>query len=99
MNAFFPVGSVGVDATASSSTTLLPLGGTLIRIARETSALRVLIQFGGTTITADPNTAMELVSGIVEELENPNPNLYTHFAVVTLSGTVGVNVSCGPRYD
>jgi hypothetical protein len=42
---------------------------------------------------------MELVSGIVEELQNPNAVAYTHFAVITFSGTCGVNVSTGPRYE
>lgn len=103
MNAFFPVGSVSVSATTSSAATILPLGGAtspgpMIRVARESSAIRVFIAFGTSGVAAT-TSSMELISGVVEELEIPNPATYTYFAVITDSGTCGVNVSTGPRYS
>lgn len=96
MNAFFPVGSTSVSATTSAlSSTAIPTGGPMIRIARETSASRVFIAFSSGTATAT-TSSMELVSGIVEELENPGG--YANFSVITDAGTCGVNISCGPRY-
>lgn len=98
MNKFFPVGSRTITATTASQTIAIPTGGPMIRVSRDTSAIRCFIKFGGASITADVD-AMELVSGVVEELENPNPSAYTYFAVYAASGTCNVNVSTGPRYD
>jgi len=98
MNKFFPVGSRTITAITTSQTIAIPTGGPMIRVSRDTSAIRCYIKFGGASITADVDS-MELVSGIVEELENPNTSAYTYFAVYTTSGTCNVNVSTGPRYD
>ena len=99
MKAFFPVGSTTLTATTTSSAaTALPTGGPFIRLARETAAVRVFIAFGTASVVAT-TASMELVSGIVEQLQNPNSVAYTHFAVITFSGTCGVNVSTGPRYE
>ena len=99
MKSFFPVGSTTLTATVTTSAaTILPTGGPFIRIARETAAVRVFIAFGTASVVAT-TSSMELVSGIVEELQNPNTTAYTHFAVITSSGTCGVNVSTGPRYE
>lgn len=97
MNAFFPVGSASVSATTSAlASTAIPTGGPMIRVARETSASRVFIAFHATSATAT-TSSMELVSGVVEELENPGG--YSFFSVITDAGTCGVNVSTGPRYN
>lgn len=98
MNKFFPVGSRTIGATSPSQTIAIPTGGPMIRISRETNSLRCFIKFGGASVTADVDS-MELVSGIVEELENPNPAAYTYFAVYAPTGVCNVNVSTGPRYD
>ena len=74
MNKFFPVGATSTTALTSSAVTALPSGGPLLRIARETSSVRVFIAFGANSITATL-ASMELVSGVVEELESPNQNL------------------------
>lgn len=96
MNAFFPVGSTSVSATSSAlASTAIPAGGPIIRVARETSAARVFIKFHATSATAT-SSDMELVSGVVEELENPGG--YAYFSVIADAGTCGVNISCGPRY-
>ena len=102
-NKFFPVSSGAVTATSSSAATTLPTGpqgqtGPIIRVARETSSVRVFIEFGGSGITATTGST-ELISGVVEEFENPNPSYYTHYAVITASGTCSVNIACGPRYS
>ena len=70
----------------------------MMRIARETSSARVWIKFGTSSVSANAGNAMELVSGVVEELENPNDNIYTYFAVICDTGTCGVNLTTGPRY-
>jgi hypothetical protein len=99
MRAFFPVGSTTLTATTTTSAaTPLPTGGPFIRIARETAAVRVFIAFGTASVVAT-TANMELVSGIVEELQNPNSTAYTHFAVITNTSTCGVNLSTGPRYE
>lgn len=97
MNAFFPVGSTSVAATSSAlSSTAIPSGGPMIRIARETSSVRVFIKFHATAAVATVSD-MELVSGVVEELENPGG--YAYFSVITDAGICGVNIACGPRYN
>lgn len=96
MNAFFPVGSTSVSATSSAlASTAIPSGGPVLRVARETSAVRVFIAFHATSATAT-TSSMELVSGVVEELDNPGG--YAYFSVITDAGTCGVNISAGPRY-
>lgn len=96
MQAFFPVGSTSVSATSSAlASTAIPTGGPMIRIARETGSPRVFIKFHATAATATTSD-MELVSGVVEELENPGG--YSYFSVITDAGTCGVNISTGPRY-
>lgn len=98
MNAFFPVGSTSVSATSSAlSGTAIPTGGPMFRIARETSSVRVFIKFGTSSSVAATVSDMELVSGVVEELENPGG--YSHFSVITDTGICGVNIACGPRYN
>jgi len=98
MNAFFPVGSTSVAATTSAlSGTAIPTGGPMMRVARETSASRVFIKFGTSSSVAATVSDMELVSGVVEELENPGG--YSHFSVITDTGICGVNIACGPRYN
>jgi len=104
MKAFFPVGSVSVSATTSSAATILPAGtatyaGPMLRIAREISTARVFIAFGLVNATTATASSMELTSGVVEELEIPNKLIYTHFAVITDTGTCGVNVSTGPFFE
>jgi hypothetical protein len=98
MNAFFPVGNWGVTATTSTANAAIPSGGPMIRIARETSTARCWIKFGTSSITVNSGNGMELVSGVVEELENPNDTNYTHFAIICDTGTCGVNLTTGPRY-
>lgn len=104
MNAFFPTASDSQSAGSGGAVrAVLPVAsgasvaGPMIRLTRTTSADQVFIAFGDATVTATTDS-MELISGVVEELENPNTTIYTHFSVITLSGTVLVNVSTGPRY-
>lgn len=98
MQSFFPVGIVGVTAATTTAATLIPSGGKIMRIARETSTARCWIKFGTASVTVTATTGMELVSGVVEELENPNDQSYTYFAVICDTGTCGVNVTTGPYY-
>ena len=98
MNKFWPVGGDFQTASTGSVRNVLPAGGPIIRVARETSSIRVWIKFGDSSVTADA-TGLELVSGIVEELENPDPAKYTYYAVITGSGTCGINITAGPRYS
>lgn len=103
MSRFFPVSSLSTYATTNSVTYPLPIGpegqvGPIIRVTRDVSDVRVLIQFGNNATGATDNS-IELISGIVEEFENPNPSYYTHYAVKTVSGTAYVSIACGPRYD
>lgn len=98
MSKFFPVSATSVTATTSSAATALPTPGQALRVTREVSAIRVFIAFGTSGVTATTSST-ELVSGVVEEFTIPNPSAYSHFAVITNSGTCGVNVSVGPNYD
>ena len=98
MNKFWPVNGDSQLATTSNVRNTIPLGGPVLRIARETNSTRVWIKFGDISVTAT-DSGMELVSGIVEELENPNPAIYTYYAVITGGGTCGVNITAGPRYS
>ena len=99
MNRFFPVGSTSVTGSSSASAAaVLPTGGPIIRISRDTSSESIFIKFGGSDVVAT-TSSMELVSGIVEELENPNTAVYTHYSVITLSGTCKANISTGPRFN
>lgn len=99
MNAFFPVGSASVAAALTATAALaLPSGGPMIRLSRQTSAAAVYIKFGGSDVVAT-TSSMELVSGVVEELENPNTSIYTHYSIVSDdAATCRVNIACGPRY-
>lgn len=99
MNKFFPVGSATVTATSAAlAATALPSGGPNLRISRETGSVLCYIKFGTGSVAATTD-GMELVSGVVEELELPSTTTYTHFSVITASGTCKVNISAGPRYD
>lgn len=98
MNKFFPVAAVSVAGTTSSQATVIPTGGKMLRVSRDTSAARVFIAFGTSGVTAT-TSSMELVSGIVEELEIPNTTAYTYFAIITASGTCNVNLSVSPKYE
>lgn len=101
---FFPVSATSTLATTNSVAYALPVGpqsqvGPIIRVARETSSVRVFLSFTNGVTGNASDTSMELISGVVEEFENPNPAYYTHYSVITASGTCYVSISCGPRYS
>ena len=96
---FFPTSSTSVTATIAASTAaLIPTPGAIIRIVRQDSTDRVYIKFGGASVAATTSST-ELLPGIVEEWENPDPNTYLYYSVITGSNTVGVNISVSPRFE
>ena len=98
MDYFFPVSSTSVTATSSSAATALPTPGARLRLARESSSVRVFINFGTAGVVATTSST-ELVSNVVEEFYIPNPSAYSYFAVITNAGTCGVNISVSPVYS
>ena len=104
MNPFFPVASAQTGAYSNlTSIQYLPAGGPIIRIIRDTTDDRVFIKFGGNELVSALSNAdmMELTSGVMEELENPDPSRYDRFYLLSdglPDEAVGVQISCSPTY-
>lgn len=96
---FFPVGCTTVTATTTSAATIIPSGGNYMRIVRVNNSSRVWIKFGTDTVTVTTSNGMELLPGMAEEFSNPNPSLYSYFAVITDTSTCGVNVCSSPTFS
>ena len=79
----------------------LPTGGPIIRIVRDYTADRVFIKFGGDGLTVNLSDAdmMELVPGVIEELENPDGSRYDRFYLYSSNNPVQVSISCSPTYE
>jgi hypothetical protein len=105
VNPFFPVG-FGTLYAKSDITKIQPLpeGGPIIRITRESSTDRVFIRFGGNDLVESLSEAnmMELVSGVTEELENPDPSRYDRYYLYSNAAPgpgVAVAITCSPTYE
>ena len=105
MNPFFPVDSQQFSAYSNlTAIQRLPVGGPIIRIIRDSTTDRVFIKFGGNDLVASLSDAdmMELTSGVMEELENPDGSRYDRFYLLSTAApdiAVGVQISTSPTYE
>jgi hypothetical protein len=90
---FAPTATVVVDASATSSSVLLPSTGTpTVALITNTGAALVWVQLGGSTVTASPSSSLALVpNGQVALTIGAN----TYIAVIAMYGVEGVNVTVG----